>query len=157
MIKKLLLFLVLISIAGCSVPSKGLNIYFYDKEGKLISVTRELPTIENPVTVAIDQLLKGPTEQDAAKGIVTRIPAGTRARNVEVEGEVAIINFNSALSNIKGGNKEVNEVLAQIISTATSVKGIKQVILKLQGSDQFTLGSEEYLIDHPLEKSDIKI
>jgi spore germination protein GerM len=150
--------MALFALCGCSVPNKGVNVYFF-QNAKLAPVERELPTNENPVAIAIDQLMRGPNEQEKANGFVTVIPAGARARNVAVEGETAIIDINNQLSNFKGGRENAERIVAQIVHTATSVRGVKKVILELEGSDQFTLGGskEGYVIDHPLEKDDVKI
>jgi spore germination protein GerM len=151
----LILFVVLLAgICGCSVPNKGVKVYFF-QEGKLVAVERELPTIENPVVIAIDQLLKGPNEQEAANGFMTKIPAGTRSRNIDVEGHTAIVDLNSTLLEYQGGSSEAKGIVQQIVFTATSVRGIKEVMLKLQGSDQFVIGPG-YAIDHPLTRDEIK-
>ncbi|MFH1709612.1 MAG: GerMN domain-containing protein [bacterium] len=153
---KLILFVILLAgLCGCSVPNKGVKVYFF-QEGKLVPTERALPTIENPVVVAIDQLLRGPNEQEAANGFTTKIPAGTRSRGVDVEGRTAIVDLNSTLLEYEGSSSRAKDMVAQIVYTATSVRGIKEVILKLQGSDQFVLGPD-YVIDHPLSRDDIKI
>ena len=157
MFRKALILILLLAVAGCAVPSKNLKIYFFDKEGKPFPVDRELPTIENPVLIAIDQLLKGPNDQETLNGLTTKIPAGTRSIRLEVEGKTAIIDFNSTLHEFSGPSAEAEGMIAQIVYTATSVSGIKEVILKLQGSDQFTLGPDNYVIDHPLQRGDVKI
>lgn len=154
-LSRFILFFLILSLCGCSVPSKVVKVFFF-QEGKLISVNRELPTIENPVLIAIDQLLKGPNDQELANGFTTKIPAGTRSRNVDVEGHTAIVDLNSTLVEFEGGTAEAKGIVAQIVYTATSVKGIGEVILKLQGSDQFVIGPG-YVIDHPLTKDDVKI
>jgi spore germination protein GerM len=143
------------ALAGCSVPSKDVSIYYFQNE-KLVPVHRDLPTNENPAVIAIDQLLRGPNDQEIANGFSTTIPSGTRSRNVDVEGHTAIIDLNSTLVEFEGGTEEAKAIVAQIVYTATSVRGIKQVILKLQGSDQFVMGPG-YMIDHPLTRDDIKI
>jgi len=148
------IILGLLLICGCSVPSKTVKIYFLQKD-ILVAVEREVPTNENPVVIAIDQLLKGPSEQETADGLTSMIPSGTRSRNVDVEGHTAIIDLNSGLLEYEGGTSEAKAIVSQIIYTATSVKGISQVILKLQGSDQFLIGPA-YSIDHPLTRDDIK-
>ena len=148
-------FLVL-TISGCSVPSKAVKVYFYDKEGVLVPVERERPTIELPLIIAIDQLMAGPNDQESARGLGTLIPKGTRARKAEIEGNTAIIDLNSVVHDFTGNAVDAKRLIAQIVYTATSIQGVKQVIIKLQGSDQFTLGSEEYMIDHPLERDDVK-
>jgi len=155
MIKQTLFIILLLSLCGCSVPNKGVNVYFFH-DNELVPVERELPTNENPVVIAMDQLLKGPNEQEAANGLTTKIPAGTRSKNVDVEGHTAIVDLNSTLVEFEGGSDEAKGIVAQIVYTATSVRGIKQVILKLQGSDQFVIGPG-YVIDHPLERGDVKI
>ena len=157
-LKLTILALSLIVISGCSVPSKVVDVYFF-QDVKLVPVERDLPTNEDPVTIAVDQLMKGPNDQESSKGFVTVIPSGTRARSVSVVGDAAIIDLNDQLSNFSGGRENAERIVAQIVDTATSVKGIKKVILELEGKDQFTLGGSEegYVIDHPLEKDDVKI
>jgi spore germination protein GerM len=142
-------------ISGCSVPSKDIQVFFF-QQGKLAPVSRDLPTNESPVMIAIDQLLRGPNDQEITNGFSTMVPAGTRSRNVDVEGHTAIIDFNSTIVEFEGGTDEAKAIVAQIVYTATSVRGIKQVILKLQGSDQFVMGPG-YVIDHPLTRDDVKI
>ena len=151
----LLLFIALFTVCGCSVQGKGVEVYFFNNENKLVSVDRELPTLENPGVIAMDQLMKGPSEQESAGGLSTAIPAGTRARQVEINGDVAIVDFNESLLQV-GDAASIQRMLAQIIYTATSVRGVKKVLIKLEGSDNFTLG-DGYVIDHPLERSDVKI
>jgi spore germination protein GerM len=154
-IKPVLLLMLLLVLCGCSVPSNGVKIYFF-RGDKLEAVERELPTNENPVVIAMDQLLRGPSEQETASGLMTKIPPGTRSRNVDVEGHTAIVDLNSALVEFEGGTAEAKAIVAQIIYTATGVRGIKEVILKLQGSDQFIIGPG-YEIDHPLSRDEVKI
>lgn len=154
-IKPIILMILLIALCGCSVPNKSVKIYFF-RADKLEAVERELPTNENPVAIAIDQLLRGPSEQEAANGISTKIPSGTRSRNVAVEGRTAFVDLNSGLVEFEGGSDEAKAIVAQIVYTATGVRGIKEVILKLQGSDQFVIGPG-YVIDHPLTRDEVKI
>lgn len=156
MFRKLILMSLLLVLSGCSVPNKIVKVYFYDKNNELVSMDRELPTIVNPALIAIDQLLKGPNEQEEAKGLTTAIPVGTRSRKVEVEGDVAVVDLNSAFAQVDGGTVEAKAVLAQIVFTATSVNGINKVLIKVVGDDQFTLGRQGYTVDHPLERRDVK-
>jgi spore germination protein GerM len=156
MFRNVFLIVLLLACAGCSVPSKEMSIYFF-KEGKLFAVSRELPTIENQVLVAIDQLLQGPNDHETAEGIMTEIPNGTRAVKVDVVGDTAIVDMNSRHTEFNGDTASVRMVLAQIIYTATSVKGVKKVMIKLEGSDQFTLGVDKFAIDGPLTRDDVKI
>jgi spore germination protein GerM len=100
--------------------------------------------------------MAGPNDQEKARGLTTEVPQGTRARKVETEGSAAIIDMNSSLHNFTGNTADAKLLIAQFVYTATDINGVKQVILKLQGNDQFTIGSENYLIDHPLTRDDIK-
>ncbi len=155
MLKKFLALSLLFLVAGCSVPNKELKIFFF-KEDKLVAVSREFPTNEAPVLVAIHQLMLGPSDAETAQGIMTEIPNGTRARKVEVIGDTAIIDLNSRLADYGGGSAKVRGLLAQIVNTATNARGVKKVILKLEGADEFKLGSEGYIVDHPLGRDDVK-
>lgn len=149
----LIILLALLGCVGCEVPSKDLKVYFY-KNGKLEPVKRSIPTIEEPLMVAISELMAGPNDKELSEGYMTEIPKDTRARDVEKEGNVAIIDFNSMLVNYEG--KNVQGMLAQIVYTATGISGVKTVIFKLQGEDSFTVGPDGYVVDHPLERGDLR-
>ncbi|MFC1560201.1 GerMN domain-containing protein [Candidatus Margulisiibacteriota bacterium] len=151
----LMTLFILLAAVGCNVPSKKVSVHFY-KDGNLSSVNRLIPTLEDPLMIAITELMKGPNPTEQMEGYTTGIPAGTQARRIEREGNVAILELNSKLATLRGGTPEAEGVLAQIVYTATSVRGIKYVLLKLQGADHFELGRSGYIVDHPLERRDIK-
>jgi len=147
---------LLAAVCGCSVQGKGVDIYFFNKDGKMMPVNRDLPTLENPELIAMDQLLRGPNDAENLAGFSTAVPSGTRAIDVNVEGSVAIIDLNEGIAQLKG-EAATKKALAQIIYTATGVKGVKKVLLKLEGSDNFGLNGNKVVIDHPLDRSDVKI
>lgn len=151
----LILFCFLFTCVGCEVPSKEVKVYLL-KGGRLATVSRTIPTIETPIMIAISELMNGPNVSEQMEGYSTEIPEGTRARDIDIEGKTAIIDFNSKLASHSGDNKEIKKMLAQIVYTATSIKGIKEVLFKIQGEDNFELGSERYVVDHPLERGDVK-
>ena len=151
----LIVIFVLLGCLGCNVPSKKVRIYFF-KDGNLATVDRVIPTIEDPLMIAITELMKGPTPQEKMEGYTTEIPAGARARRMEREGDVAIIDFNRNLAMYEGPEAGAKKIIAQIVYTATDIRKVKYAYMKLQSSDYFELGSDNYVIDHPLERSDAK-
>jgi len=156
--KRALILLILFPLFfsfGCNVPSKEVKVYFF-KDSRLSAVSRTIPTIEDPLMIAISALMEGPSASERAEGYTTEIPAGTQARRVGREGNVAIIDFNSNLGRYEGGGARVRGLLAQIVYTASGVRGIKLALIKLQGQDYFELGSEGYVVDHPLERRDVR-
>ena len=155
--KRIILSVCILSFilaSGCDVPSKGVRAYFY-KDGKLEHIERTIPTVEKPLLIAITKLMEGPYPEEKMNGFTTEIPEGTRAIRISRAGNTAIVDLNAAIREYKGDNEGVQRMLAQIIYTATSIRGISSVLLRIQGRDSFTLGREDYLVDRPLDRSDI--
>jgi len=166
MSKRLLLLLtlsfILISFLGWGMISgsnknngNGLKVYFFMGD-KLYPVSRILGGSRTP-QYALQELFKGPTEIEKAKGIYTQIPADLSIVNIKTTPSMITIVFNDALLSISGGTARTNGVLAQIVYTATQIPGINYVNIELENKEQpIIIGGEGIVIDKPLSCSDYR-
>jgi spore germination protein GerM len=132
----------------------GVKAYFFKGE-KLMAVERPLKAGEAPLSKAVAELLSGPSETEKAQGISTQIPAGTKALNILIKDEIAIVNFNRKLENYGGGSARLEGMIAQIVYTATEVPGIKKVWIWMEGEKELVLGGEGLVLDKPLSRREI--
>ncbi|MFH1387176.1 MAG: GerMN domain-containing protein [bacterium] len=130
------------------------RVYFI-KEGRVAPVVRELAPDENPLRKVINELLKGPTNEERKEGYITGIPKECRALNITVNGGAAQIIFNQKLEEFSGGAGKVETMLAQIVYTATEIPGINKVLIKIKGRSEIVLGGEGLVLDRPLSRSEL--
>ena len=83
------------------------------------------------LTGVLGRLLAGPKEEEFAAGIRTAIGPQTELLSARVDGDTAIVDLSAAFVEV-GGEEQILAV-AQIVLTATSVSGIGQVKLLLEG------------------------
>ena len=144
---------LLFGLAQLSLPSMPktdqIKAYFFNGE-KLIGVKQELKAGEVPLTRALQELEKGP-----GQGLSTLIPKGTKILGIRQDKKVAIVNFNNKLEQYGGGSARVQGMLAQIVYTATSVKGVDKVFILINGKSELVLGGEGFIVNRPLSRRDI--
>jgi germination protein M len=93
---------------------------FMLREGKVEPVTREMVVDSRllPV-VALDLLLKGPTQEEARAGLESAIPENAKRGGLEVAGDMAIVGVTPALRSVASR--------AQIVYTLTALPDVKRV------------------------------
>ena len=74
----------------------------------------------------------------------------------EVQGSMAVITFNDEIENYGGGSNRVQDLVAQIVYTFTEVPGVNKVKILVGKRESVILGSEGFVIDHPLTREDVK-
>lgn len=108
-------------------------------DGKVFPVTREIPKTEGVARAALEELFKGPTEQEKAEGYWSFFHDGTKSILISVK-----VKKGAAFVNLKG---EVIEKLgsattscggkfhdASIEKTLTQFPSIKKVFFAIEGS-----------------------
>lgn len=134
--------------------SKCLPVYFYDKTAEYF-VPIHMPlgdNTENPdikATRIIDKLISGPP---STSGLQSVMPAGTKLNSVRIEGDLAIVDLNSAVESYGGGSSWEKGIVESLLLSITELPGIKRVQILIDGK------TKEYLpegtpIDKPLERN----
>jgi spore germination protein GerM len=103
------------------------------------------------LTVAVRELLAGPSSAEQAAGLVTAIPLGTRLRDLRIEDGVVIIDLSAEIAS-GGGSSSMLGRLWQIVYTATQFTQAPRVRILIDGQARQSMGGEGVLIDHPLAR-----
>lgn len=140
-------------------PAGEVEIYFtrWDNQtgkGSLAPVKRTLNPGEEALPAAMKDLLEGPTSAESTAGLVSNIPEGTWLLDFSQEEGVAYLNFNQTVES-GGGSASIGSRLAQIVYTATAIKGVDAVRIMIDGKEPQTFGGEGFIIDHPLTRTDV--
>ncbi len=140
------LLVVLIVLVAVKYREKILSInrvvvYFVDYDENLqkpymVTVTRTISPVadvEERIRKAIEELLKGPTQDEIEKGIISVMPQKASLLNVYIEDETVYLDFSKEIEE-GGGSLLMLERLAQIVFTATQFDSVKSVRLQIEGS-----------------------
>lgn len=137
-----------------SSPRK-VKIYFF-KDHRIAFVPRTVPEKASPLYYTARQLLQGPSAAEIRSGYFTQIPKGTDIRTISREDRVVRADFTKDLEMNGGGTSKVRGIIAQIVYTFTSIRGVKSVQVTVNGRKDLALGNEGYVIDKPLSRDDVK-
>lgn len=101
---------------------------------------------------ALTALLEGVSEDEAAMGLSSTIPADTELLGVEVSDGVAHVDLNSEFES-GGGSLSIMGRVAQIVYTATKFDEVDSVRFLMEGAPLDVLGGEGLIIDEPQARS----
>ncbi|MEM5769591.1 MAG: GerMN domain-containing protein, partial [Bacillota bacterium] len=157
-VKYLVLILVVLTVGVAGgeagqICAKGAQpeIYYVDRQGKLIYEVRQLTGDEDKYTALARAVLEQPREPH----LITAIPAGTRLNNVRYDQGIVYVNYTKELFSYGGGTFREQRLLAQIIYTLTGLKEVRQVQILIEG--QKVLAPEGSPTDLPLARSDLPL
>lgn len=101
----------------------------------LVPAKRSIPRAGGPeeeVRMAVEQFLAGPTAAEKWRGLGNNVPPGAKLLGVKVTGETAELNFSPEIQP-PGGSTWVETLLDCLTYTATTVEGVNQVRLLING------------------------
>lgn len=120
-----------------------------DAPQRLRSVQRDVPTTPSSVLAS---LFAGPNAAERAAQIDTAIPSDVELIAARPVGQVLTIDLNDAFDELTPEGLRL--AVAQIVSTATDIGGVRSVQLRIDGEPRvWPLGNGE-LTDRPLTKYD---
>ena len=100
---------------------------------KVFSVEREVAKIQAIARLALEELLKGPTEQEKTDGFITNINSGVKIQKLTIENGQALVDFNEQLEYQVGGSCRVAAIRAQITETLKQFPSVNNVIISING------------------------
>jgi len=136
-----------------SVVSRTVQIYWLkDRDGELELVASPLILNQSNqsdqiLTTALNQLLAGPTDANAASSI----PQGTTLRDVMIEPDGVHVDLSPEFKG-GGGSAAMTGRLGQIIYTATTLEPNAKVWISVNGEPLRLLGGEGLEIDQPMTR-----
>lgn len=130
-----------ISVEAEPLPSEkpGLSavIYYQDKDGQLIPVTRTVGKQEGIAKAMISGLIDDSLNREEIEtfGLYPTLPEGTKVLGMDIKEGVATVDFNNRLLEYKNETGEKNMV-ASIVYTLTEFKNIRGVKILVNGYKQ---------------------
>src|SRR3989344_1322299 len=101
---------------------------------KVFPVTRELPKTVAVARAALEELLKGPTNEEKSAGYETSINPGVKINSLVIVEGVAKVDFNGALDSGVAGSCRVSVIRLQITETLKQFASVSSVIISVNGN-----------------------
>jgi germination protein M len=137
--------------------SRSAALYFVriDEDGVIVrqEVKRQVPASDSPLLDALGALLKGPSEEELRKKLVSLVPEGTRLLSVQLRGSTAVLDFNEAFMYNHYGIEGYAGQLKQVVYTATAFPTVQDVQILIDGEKHEYLGGEGVFIGRPLSRN----
>lgn len=126
-----------------------------DDDGTIVrqEVKRSIAVSDSPLMDSLDALLKGPSEDEIRKKLISLVPEGTKLLSAQVRGSTAFLNFNEAFMYNHYGIEGYAGQLKQVVYTATSFPTVQDVQILIEGERHDYLGGEGVYIGRPLSRN----
>jgi hypothetical protein len=102
---------------------------------------------------AVEGLLAGPTEAEAAIGFSTAVPAGTELLDLAIEDGIATVDLSGPFAS-GGGSASMQGRVAQVVFTLTQFPTVDGVRFELEGEALTELGGEGLMLEAPQTRDD---
>ncbi|MDD5164429.1 MAG: GerMN domain-containing protein [Patescibacteria group bacterium] len=100
---------------------------------KVFSVERKIIKTEAIGRAALEELLKGATEEEKAQGFFSSINSGVKIQKLIIDNGTAKIDFDKQLEFQVGGSCRVSAIRAQIVETLKQFPTVKNVVISIDG------------------------
>jgi germination protein M len=134
------------------------EVWFAGSDG-FLSVSKRQTNLEpeapKVAKVALDSLLAGPSEAEAAAGVFTAVPAGTELLHLAIEDGIAMVDLSSEYEQGSGSWGESLR-LAQVVYTLTQFETVEAVDFRLEGEPVKLFGGHGILLDRPQARRDFR-
>lgn len=100
---------------------------------KVYPVSRAVKKDPKTATVAIKELLKGPTFSESKEGYSTSLNSGVTLNSISISNGVAKVDFSPVLGEGVAGSCRVGQIVSQIESTLKQFGTVKEVEISIDG------------------------
>lgn len=122
------------------IEEKKISVYFLNINGEQEELTEVKRSISQASpSLAISELLNGPTLEESDRGIFSMINPGTIMNDLSVENNIARIDFNQKLEEGIAGSATVMAIRNQIEKTLLQFDEIEEVIISINGDSEMIL------------------
>ncbi len=135
-------------------PTQEVPVYFTGSRGTTpvtVAVSRKVPADTQPLDYALYHLLRGPNDEESAKGLYSEIPKGTRLLGVEYGPEAVRINLSQQFTS-GGGANTMQQRLKELQYTVRSIEKSRPVYVDIEGQELQVLGGEGIIVDEPINR-----
>jgi len=103
---------------------------------KVFAVERKIKKTVVVGRAALEELLKGVTEEEKNQGYITSINQGVKIQSLKIENGVAYVDFNQQLQYQVGGSCRVAAISAQITETLKQFPTVDSVVISVDGKTE---------------------
>jgi hypothetical protein len=96
-------------------------------------IERQIVKTQAVAGAALEELLKGPTENEKAQGYFTSINSGVKIQKLTIANGTAAVDFDEQLEFQVGGSCRVAAIASQIRETLKQFETVKEVIISING------------------------
>lgn len=129
----------------------GVEVWFHDGERVAVAY-RMVPATLALGRAAMEQLLAGPTSAEAAEGMSTQAPEGTRVLGLSITDGIATVDLSREFES-GGGTLSMSMRLAQVVYTLTQFETVDGVLFEIEGEQVEAFGGEGVDTSKPLKRS----
>jgi hypothetical protein len=130
-----------------------MDVRVYLMQGDKLAVARRaVVRTQQVATVAMQELLAGPTADESARGLATTVPTGTKLLGITVTNGTATVDLSGLFAG-GGGSLSMTGRVAQVTFTLTQFPTVEQVAFRLDGKPVTALGGEGVMLDHPVTRA----
>lgn len=108
------------------------SVYLVDDDNVLVATRRALDGERSPATV-LDALLASQSSDEEARGLTSRIPAGTTRVGAELEDGLVTVDLSQEWLTL--GDPYITTANAQVVFTLSDLPGVDQVRFRVDGRD----------------------
>ncbi len=132
-----------------STPATSAVAVYFLRDGKVSPVRRTIHATREVARGALTELLEGPTDKEAAKGLSSAIPTGTTLRDVSLADGVATVDLDGTFGG-GGGSASMLGRVAQVVATLTRFPTVDRVAFRIDGMPVGAIGGEGVVVDPPI-------
>jgi len=119
---------------------RSLEVYFSNTQSdpkaeceKVVPAIRSIAKVEKIGTASLEELLKGPNDEEKTLGFATLIPTNAKLQTFTIQGTVGRPDFTAELDKDVAGSCRVLAIRAQIEKTILQFSTIESVIISIEG------------------------
>lgn len=120
------------------------EVYFMTVEDgaeEVVPVQREVPEGSEPVEIALQELLRGPSDEEDAEGYTTAINEEVSIQEIEIDEDdgLVYVNFSAELNEGVAGSATVTAIREQIERTLLQFGWAEEVVIAVEGETEGVL------------------
>ncbi len=147
-----------------SMDAKYTNIYFIKffgngtkADSRLVKVPRNIPSQIDPVKFILNELKKGPKEEEKNKGVLNAIPPQFQfSERYKIQDGILYLNLDESIE-MGGGPQIIKDRLDQIAYSLIGVSGIRGIKITINQKNVQSLGGDGIPLPLVLGKRDRKV
>jgi spore germination protein GerM len=126
-----------------------------DGSVKPVPVERTIEYKDSPITKTFEALLRGPTEAERNKGIISLIPEGTRLLSARIDEGHLTLNFSHHFEENYTGREAILLELSQVILTSFDFNQVTKVSIRIDGKPKRYITGEGIPLKEAYTKQDL--